>query len=308
MLSPQRWQWVEGDPQSLTWAWHELVNQGATYFADPAAVQDATTDPVALVERLLGGRVFRVRATPIEASAEGPPGFDSTQSKAPLHTLQDPYLPAHLQLLVCVRAARSGGDTLLADSWELAANAKVAHPNMYRSLFRTPRIITFNRSNCFGPTISTRLDSLITMLPAMAPRPQDQVGVALRDIADHTVPAAVAMEPGDVLVTNNHRMLQGRTRFEGFERLLIRVLVWLYQPLPAPPDMFEEAKVVETMLAQQLARYPEWVRNRFGLFGPQGLDAAVFQHDFSRLPVPPDAQDETKLAELATILKTLKLT
>lgn len=298
MEVPQRWTW-DGDSARL---WHDFDSAGLAWINAPAAVARVEADPHAVATELLGESPFKLRMRRLEILPTQRRGYENSNVHALFHIDQDPYLPPPIQVLMCVRPAREGGDSTFLDGWELAAKVRAHDPALYTELLHTPRIIPFSNSNFFGTTISVRLDNLLVIHGAMPP--DDPVGKALLQRFSLARPVKLHLTEGDVIIANNHRLLHGRTAFTDPDRLIIRLMIWLDHPLVGDPVLVAEARPIAASLAQQIRDQPEWIRNRLGVFDA-GLASPAFAHDFSRLPATPDSQSPERYAELAGVLRSL---
>lgn len=287
--------------------WSELCAQGLSWFRSPSAVAGVGDDPVGVATRLLGRAPFKLRGRRLEVLPGKHRGYENSQQTALFHIDQDPYIPPQVQVLICARPADVGGDSLFLDGWELAREIKRGDPALYRQLFETARIIAFSKSRWFGPTISTRLGNVIVSHGAVPPPAQDRVGQQVLASVTRAAPLALRMTEGDVIVANNLRLLHGRTAFTDPHRLLIRLMIWLEDPLPADPELAREASAVQVRIAAQVRDQPEWIRHRLGVFGADGWNASALQHDFRTLPHTPDGESPEKLAELVAVWRGLKL-
>jgi gamma-butyrobetaine dioxygenase len=306
MHIPPPWTW--GDAGSPERVWSELCAQGLSWFRAPDAVAGVVgADPAAVAARLLGRAPFKLRRRRLEVVPGARKGYENSQQQALFHIDQDPYLPPQIQVLLCVRPADTGGESLFLDGWELARAIQRDAPALYRRLFETQRMIAFSNSRWFGPTISMRLGNVVLSHGAVAPPREDQVGQQVSAIVNHAPPLALRMTEGDVIVANNHRLLHGRTAFTDPQRLLIRLMIWLEDALPADPELARETRAVHDRIAAQVHDQPEWIRHRLGMFGADGWNAAALQHDFQRPPQTPDAESPEKLAELVAVWRGLRL-
>lgn len=175
---------------------------------DPALVARIATEPWE-VARALGGEVEMIERQPIRDV--GGRSFASNRGPAPLHTDSQLYRgrPAHFQVLGCVRAARRGGESLIADSHAVTETD---------ALFREVRLFPFVFGDVRATTFSAAGDDLIfthsPRLPSL---------VELR-------PQTIALRDGDVLIVDNHRCAHGRNAFDDPSRELQRILIWLRDP------------------------------------------------------------------------------
>jgi hypothetical protein len=190
---------------------------------DPALVARIADQPWE-VARALGGAISMIERQPIRDV--GGRSFASNNRFTPLHTDSQLYRgkPAHWQVLGCVRAARRGGESLVAD---LHAVLPTLPTSLLDALFATPRTFPF----VFGDLVCTTISAVENDLVFTHSPRLDAIGEAL---LPYLKPQTIALRDGDILIVDNHRCAHGRTAFEDSSRELQRILVWLDEPPPAP--------------------------------------------------------------------------
>lgn len=305
MRVPERWSWeTEGSAARVL---QDVDRDGLAWLNSPEAITRVEQDPWAAATMLLGRRPFQLRARRLQLADTPFRGYEHTNVRAALHIDQDPYLPPQIQVLMCVRPAADGGDSTFIDGWELASRIRTEDAKLYRALFEVSRVIRFSHSHWFGPTISTRLDNLLVIHGAVPPPADDRLGQAVLGQVNQTPLTSIRMTENDVIVANNHRLLHGRTAFTDPGRLLVRLLIWLEEPLAADGELVAAARPVHDRIVEQVRDRPEWIQHRLGVFGPAGLGATAFQHDFRRFPETPDSTSKERYAELAAAARALRL-
>jgi hypothetical protein len=199
----------------------------------PELAARATSDPWGFVEALFGEVPDLIERQPIRAVGGGR-SFAASSGPAPLHTDSQMHLgvPAHTQVLVCVRQATRGGASLLADGWSILERVRACDLALFTAALEEPRRLRFYFGDVEGPTWSLRGGSLVLTHP---PTAEDAIGRRLQPFVAREPLTAVKLAPGEALVVDNHRMLHGREAFEG-DRQLARVLAWLSSPLGVHPD------------------------------------------------------------------------
>jgi hypothetical protein len=218
---------------------------------------DAEASPFALAFRILGVEPLLVERQIIRP-IEGGRSFASTRVDTPLHTDSQMLLgvPATLQILVCVRAAPRGGESVLVDGLRLLSALRRDFPDVHRAAHDVDRAQRFWFGEVRGPTIARRGGHWTWNVSPVTNRAKDdRAGRMLDDAIAHLrreCEEVVALQPGDALVASNHRMLHGRRPFEG-DRELVRLLVWLERPLAVPPDVHARAREVVPPLAPHVA-------------------------------------------------------
>jgi gamma-butyrobetaine dioxygenase len=229
---------ITGHPRSAM----EPEGPGAAVLRIEAAAREASLSPWTFAERLFGERVVMVERQPIRA-VPGGRTFASSSEETPLHTDSQPHfgVPASAQVLVCERPAAQGGESVHVDAWELVSAIADKDPDAYARLFDETRTLRFYFGDFVGPTLSLRRGHLFFTHPPFA-REGDRVPARLKAFIDLAQRALLRLEPDDVLVVNNHRVLHGRRAFEGTTRELVRLLVWLETPWAAPEALFQRVR------------------------------------------------------------------
>lgn len=269
------WLWSDEDgPARLR---RELEGTGYTLLRldEERARVAARCAPFLFAERLLGGaKIERVEQQPIRA-VPGARSFAAGQGPAPLHSDSQLHfgVPPHLQIMVCVRPADSGGESLLLDVWPLLHALERDEPERLQRLLTVPRRIPFVFGDVVGPTLSWRGGSLVFTHSPMAPRAAgssaapDPESAAAQALIESAPPQVVSVRAGEILVLNNHRVLHGRRGFADTRREFTRLLVWLRAPLPSPPGLAERAAAEAARSAERLKDQPLALRH-LGLAPP----------------------------------------
>ena len=180
----------------------------------------------------------RIRAVPNGKS------FASTEIDTPLHNDLQLYLGrlADLQILACVRPAERGGESALLDTRPLLRELEASEPGLFSALFEVARRFPFVAGSVDSPTVAL-FDDRLAFLHSPRLAPGDLVGERIREAVNRRQPVRFAIAAGEILVVDNHRTLHGRAAFEGGDRELIRLLVWLPDPCGrvAPSDWVARA-------------------------------------------------------------------
>jgi hypothetical protein len=221
--------------------------------------------PWAFAERVLGERPLLLERQPIRPIPGGR-SFASGCMPAPFHTDSQCALgvPPALQLMLCVRPARSGGQNLYLDTWPLVARIEREDPAVFARLFDEVRRLPFVFGDLVGPTLGLRGGHLVFSHTA-APRVGDRLAPRLAEWLEKAPVIAIAAQAGDLVVIHNHRLLHGRSGFDDPARSFVRLLVWSRTPWPAPPALVARARAAQARLHARLAGAPGWVRARVGL-------------------------------------------
>ncbi len=154
-----------------------------------------------------------------------------TDAPVDLHTDQ-PFIqsPPRFQVLQCIRRADSGGENYLADAFAVAATLG-ANDRRARELLSTVPVRFHRKQKAFeslvvspilseGPTGPIVRYSYFTMAPHNLPfaemeewyRAYDKFARLVRSPKNQV---RFALNPGDFLIYDNHRMLHARTSFKG---------------------------------------------------------------------------------------------
>lgn len=209
----------------------------------PRALREsASASPFAFAARLLGVEPLFVERQPIRPM-DGGRSFASTRVDTPLHTDSQMVLgvPAAIQVLLCVDPAPRGGESLLLDTKPMLARLEREDPSLVKDLFEAERLQRFYFHDVRGPTIALRGGHLAWSVAPGRLGEEDPVGKRLgRELARER-PFEHTLRAGEALVASNHRVLHGRRPFEG-ERELVRLLVWLEEPLAADPRHVARAR------------------------------------------------------------------
>ena len=186
---------------------------------------DDVADPWAYVEALAGERPEMVELQPIRPRPDGR-SFASTSGFTPLHTDSQDYLGVSpgLQIMICRRAAASGGETRLVDGFALLDRLQRDDHALYAALTTVPRTHRFYFGDVIGPTVALKRGHRVW---THSPQPPgDPIGEALaRELARAPV-IELAVKTGETLLVDNHRMLHGRNAFAGADRHFVRLLAW----------------------------------------------------------------------------------
>jgi gamma-butyrobetaine dioxygenase len=172
------------------------------------------------------GRWFDVRSVVDPANLA-----DSALGLAP-HT-DNPYrdpVPT-MQLLHCLQSSAIGGDNMLVDGWCVANDVRAADPDGFELLSTTP--ITFSYRDAHAelcaraPLIETDPDGTVrairfnprSMQPPSMPndaliRWYDAYVLFAHLLADPAYQIRFRLDPGDLFVVDNRRVLHGRAAFE----------------------------------------------------------------------------------------------
>jgi gamma-butyrobetaine dioxygenase len=265
-MSVERFEWTDAEGPSRLQAGLGAAGAAVIRFDDLAAVaREAAGSPWAFAARLFGARPQMVEHQPIRPLPDGRT-FATGSMPAPFHTDSQTYLgvPPHVQLMLCVRPAREGGENRFYDSWALLERLERDDPELLAQLFSRHRRIPFVFGDFFGPTVAWRGESLVFTQAASVPS-GDAVAGELVDWLERLPAIELRCEAGELVAIHNHRMLHGRRAFEDRERQFLRLLVWLPAPFPAPPRFAAQAVAVRDEAQRRLQHFSGPVRRRFGL-------------------------------------------
>lgn len=262
------WAWSGEGPARL---WAELTHTGAARLQLGALAERARLDPWGFVEQLLGVRPLMLERQPIRPVAGGR-SFASSGGPAPFHTDSQLFAggPPTLQLMLCVRQAGHGGESLFLDTWPLLDRLARSAPGLYEWLFTAPRRLPFVFGEVLGPTVSWRAESLVFTHPAQ-PTPEPEARALLDELSREAHYECRAV-PGELLVIHNHRLLHGRRAFADAQREFVRLLVWT-PPLPSPAPHADKARALSRRDAQT-RDLPRETRRRLGALPPPPEEGA----------------------------------
>ena len=173
------------------------------------------------------GRLFDVR---VEAAAAN---LAFTDLGLAPHT-DNPYRepPPTLQLLHCLHAAASGGQTILVDGFAVANELRRENPAAFEILATTPVHFAWGDADisleAWAPVIERDLRGEVVGLRVNDRSLTGDDRRAWRDayraltarLGDPSVQYRFTLEPGDVLLFDNRRVLHGRTAYAGGARWL----------------------------------------------------------------------------------------
>jgi hypothetical protein len=220
-----------------------VVPLATAWSTTPELLREATAaSPFSFAARLLGVEPLLVERQPIRP-IDGGRSFASTRVDTPLHTDSQMFLgmSATLQILVCVKPAARGGESVLVDGARLLARLERDDPALASALFDVDRVQRFYFGDVPGPTVALRGGHLAWTCAPIGMAGGDRIASALAQALASEPAIQHPLRPGDALVASNHRMLHGRRPFEG-DRELVRLLVWLERPLAADPRHVARAR------------------------------------------------------------------
>lgn len=232
---------------------YAVVPIATDWSQSPEALRDAAAaSPFTFAARLLGVEPLLVERQPIRP-IDGGRSFASTRIDTPLHTDSQMFAgaPAAIQILVCVKAAARGGESTLVDGAALLGRLERDDANLAAALFDVERVQPFYFGDVRGPTVALRGGHLAWTVAPGGLGARDEVGAALANEIARSPRIVRALGAGEALVASNHRMLHGRTPFEG-DRELVRLLVWLAEPLRADPRHVARARAATPALDREV--------------------------------------------------------
>ena len=219
-------------------------------------------EPWAFIHELVGERPEMVERQPIRPIPGGR-SFASSQGFTPFHTDSQDYrgVSPGLQVMVCRRAARSGGQPRLVDGWALLDRIERTDRVLHAALTMVGRRHRFYFGDVVAPSVCERRGHIAWTHSPMPPA--DPIGVALARELDREPVIELAVPTGAILVVDNHRMLHGRAAFDDPDRDFMRFLAWFTHPLcprtrtTPPPSSRKLAVVIEMMTGVPPARLAE---------------------------------------------------
>lgn len=242
---------------------------------DAADVRAASVSPYELAEALLGVPPLMIERQPIKPLPNAR-SIASSREASPLHTDSQMLfgIPAAVQILVCVKPAERGGESTLVDGDAVIERLERENEDLARAAFGVERTQRFYFGEVRGPTVALRGGHLAWTLAPKA-EPDDEIGKALvRAVTNHDR-IEIPLAANEALIASNHRMLHGRRSFEG-ERELVRLLVWLEQPMFSARIHPMRAKIAAPPIAPEAAKR---MRAVFALL--RGVPPAKVARDFA---------------------------
>ncbi|MFM7066334.1 MAG: TauD/TfdA family dioxygenase [Gammaproteobacteria bacterium] len=149
-----------------------------------------------------------------------------------LHTdLANWRLPPDFQLLACLKSSVSGGDSVFADGFKVVEDLRREQPAAFHLLTEQPVEFRFHDDSCdirtavapitLNPDGTVRQIRFNNWLRAANPLPPARSRQLLSALGEWwrllRLPANqlhLRLEPGDLIVYHNHRVLHGRTPFD----------------------------------------------------------------------------------------------
>lgn len=239
--------------------------EGEGFFTLSAGAMDLgeLDAPWAFAERLVGSAPRMVERQIIRAVEHGR-SFASTNVDTPLHNDLQLHLgrPPDLQVMVCRRPAERGGDSVVLDMWPVLEALAERDEALFGALFDTPRQLPFVAGTLTSPTIALFGDRLAFVHSPRA-LPDDPLADRVLAIVRGASPRRVKLRAGEVLVVDNHRALHGRHSFEGFDRELVRLLVWTRLSRPVPAALVRRATLARA--APNLPSFDESAEDELAL-------------------------------------------
>jgi [2-(trimethylamino)ethyl]phosphonate dioxygenase len=220
-------EWMQNPASREDWLYY-AGRDGLAFLRD-VPLEDATVlriaDLIGFVRETNYGRVFDVRSV-AEAN-----NLAYTNRALPVHT-DNPYrdpVPG-FQLLHCLSAAGEGGDSIFVDGMAVAERIRVEDPDAFTTLCQTPILFRFQDATVDLVAERTMLeldtqgqfraihynDRSIAPLPLKGPRLKKYYPAYRKLAALLHEPARLVvcrLEPHDLVLFDNTRVLHGRTAF-----------------------------------------------------------------------------------------------
>jgi len=235
-LPVHRYEDVCGGEEGALWEWmRAIVTHGATLLRGVPTTEGAVRQVAELlgpVQTQIYGDVFDVRHEPGAINLAY-----TSEAIGPHMDLMYYESPPGLQLLHCLRfdADVRGGQSLLIDAFHVAAQLRAKQPEAFEALTRLPAtfikdhsarpepvLMSYQRPHITVDTKGGRVIGVFWSPPFEGPLqlPAHDVAEyyaayrALSNAIDEARVWQLRMEPGDMLVFNNRRMLHGRLGFD----------------------------------------------------------------------------------------------
>ena len=233
-----------------------LEARGFVVVPAPAFDEVELAAPWQLAARLAGEPVRMVERQVVRA-VPGGLTFASSAVHTPLHTDSQLFLgrPADLQVLCCVRPAREGGESTLLDTWRALATPDDDAPSL-DELTRVVRRFPFVAGPIESPTVA-RFDDRVAFVHTPRNLPHDPLAERVSRWLERRAIERHRLAAGEALVAHNHRVLHGREAFDDARRELVRLLIWLVTPLPAPAWLERAVEAAPTPRTPPIAQGAE---------------------------------------------------
>ena len=220
-------EWVENPASREDWLYY-VGRDGLAFLRGVPLEHGAVlriADLIGFVRETNYGRTFDVR------SVAEPNNLAYTSRGLPVHT-DNPYrdpVPG-FQLLHCLAAAGEGGDSLFVDGMAAAERIRARDPDAFTALCQTPILFRFQDAMVDLSAERTMLevdtqgqfhaiyynDRSIAPLPLKGPRLKKYYSAYRQLVALLHEPARLVvcrLQPGDLVLFDNTRILHGRTAF-----------------------------------------------------------------------------------------------
>ncbi len=249
MAEIERFDWnSKNGPKKL---WMSLNKNGVAWFRMPGAANQAKKDRHQFVQSLLNVKPLKVEWFEVKVIG-GTSSYRTTNKEALFHADVSSQPQPDLQIMTCQARSKKGGQSRFVDTWKILDEIEKKEPSLYPLLFTRERPI-FSIGNVFwSPTYHLRNKNFVcTHVPEISE--SDSVGKSFLNWVNRQKAIELQMEPDDVYVANNLRMLHARTAFTGKERLYYRMLTTLSQPLECKTRHAKRAQKV----AQVFSKFSE---------------------------------------------------
>jgi len=220
------------------------------------------TDAQGALRSALGLPVTRVECVPV-TPVPGQKSIVDSNRDGRLHVDAHPLLSPQLVAMSCYEQSEHGGISFFADGWAALRALCADVPDAAPGLFLDARKFRYPAQSTYSPTFARRGDCFM-FHHATSPAAGDDVGLLMHRYVDRQPRIALKLEPGDVYIIDNHRMLHGRTAFRGHRRLQ-RTQAWLAQALPTATAVASACDRARPWLEAAFATETRAVRRRLGL-------------------------------------------
>lgn len=271
----------------------EIARDGIIVLQSDELCDSLLARPFSAAAELLGAAPLHYDVVAVRP-VDGQASIVESNRDGRLHTDSYPMMSPDLVVMSCHQQSVSGGESVFVDSWQVLDAIRCEDPSLYEKLFTVCRAFRFPAYRVYAPTFGFNQGAFV-FHHATFPDEGDEVGRHFQHWVERARKLAFRLEPGQVYLIDNHRMLHGRTRFTG-ARHLQRLQLWNEERSPIPERFFDAASAALEWRDHAASHHSDDVRRRLGLSRvPQGRFAelpcrdhdALLDRALQTLPPPP---------------------
>lgn len=252
----------------------EIARDGIIVLQSGELCESLLARPFRAASELLGAEPLHYDVVAVKP-VDGQASIVESNRDGRLHTDSYPMMSPDLVVMSCHQQSASGGESVFVDSWQVLDAIRCEDPSLYVKLFTVCRAFRFPAYRVYAPTFGFNQGSFV-FHHATSPDEGDEVGCDFQQWVERARKLAFRLEPGQVYLIDNHRMLHGRTRFTG-ARHLQRLQLWNEARSSIPERFLDAASAALEWRDHAAAQYVDDVRSRLGL-------SRVPERRFAELP------------------------